>query len=76
MSGGRLFKEGRRFADPWPKPAKGSVKGNHVRVACGFDPETFDYLRARAVREGTSVAEQVRLFTEWGIESSEAGESK
>lgn len=39
------------------------------RVICGFDHETFDQIRTRAVREGTSFAEQVRVLCEWGLEA-------
>ena len=37
----------------------------HVR----FDSETFDEIRKRAIKEGTSFAEQVRILVEWGLEA-------
>jgi hypothetical protein len=39
------------------------------RVVCAFDDETFDQVRARAVRDQTSFAEQVRQLVEWGLEA-------
>ncbi|WP_398471516.1 hypothetical protein [Tardiphaga sp.] len=39
------------------------------RVVCGFDQETFQVIRDRAVKENTSFAEQVRLLVEWGLEA-------
>ncbi|KKN17941.1 hypothetical protein LCGC14_0960870 [marine sediment metagenome] len=38
---------------------------SHVR----FDPETFEEIRRRAIKEGTSFAEQVRILVEWGLEA-------
>jgi hypothetical protein len=55
--------------------AKGvSIDGRaHVYANCGFDPETFEAIRTRAVREQTSFAEQVRTLVEWGLEAEETG---
>lgn len=39
------------------------------RVVVGFDQETFQVIRDRAVKENTSFAEQVRLLVEWGLEA-------
>lgn len=37
------------------------------KVACLFDNETFAEIRALAVKENTSFAEQVRRVVEWGL---------
>jgi hypothetical protein len=42
-------------------------------IAVTFDGDTFDAIRARAIREGTSFGEQVRTLVEWGLEAA-AGE--
>jgi hypothetical protein len=34
-----------------------------------MDEETFDEIRRRAIRENTSVAQQIRLLIEWGLEA-------
>ena len=57
-------------------PASGSRKHHQngkVGLVCYFEADTFDVLRARAVRENTSVAEQIRTLVEWGLESSKEG---
>lgn len=46
----------------------GASHGDTLRIVCSFDAETFSQIRTRAVRSGTSFAEQVRLLTEWGLE--------
>lgn len=48
------------------------MKGNHVKVVCAFDPETFQEIRQAAVKNQTSVAEQVRKLVEWGLEAETA----
>lgn len=49
-------------------PAKGTRRSQYRRViAVGFDEETFATIRARAAKERTSFAEQVRLLVEWGL---------
>lgn len=60
---------GKEFTDRWAKPAQGMVYHKHIKVGCQFDPQTFAYLRSRALRDHTSFAEQVRLHVEWGRES-------
>lgn len=59
------------------KPGKGSTSrgdgknhGDLRRIVVAFPTETFDEIRERAVREQTSFAEQVRMLTEWGLESA------
>ncbi len=46
------------------------------QIVCAFDHDTFDAIRARAVREGTSFAEQVRLLCEWGLEAGKDDHGK
>lgn len=40
-----------------------------LRIVCSFDEETFQQIRARAVKQETSFAEQVRQLVEWGLEA-------
>ncbi len=57
-------------------PARGVVNPDrpHMKQSVvAFDIETFDQIRARAVSEGTSFAEQVRLLVEWGLEAANTG---
>ncbi|WP_249696470.1 hypothetical protein [Stappia sp. WLB 29] len=44
---------------------------DHTQVVVRLDDETFAAVRARAVEEGTSFSEQVRLLIEWGLEAAE-----
>lgn len=37
------------------------------KVVCLFDDQTFEEVRARALAEKTSFAEQVRCLVEWGL---------
>lgn len=62
-------RNGKKFEDKWHKPANGMKFHNHIKVACGFDPETFKQIRLRAIKEKTSVAEQIRKLVEWGLEA-------
>jgi len=38
------------------------------QIVIRFDRDTFDQVRALAVKEGTSFSEQVRRLIEWGLE--------
>lgn len=40
-----------------------------TRIVVGFDPETFNDMRDRALKAGTSMGEQIRLLVEWGLEA-------
>ena len=58
------------------EPGVGCVKrgGTRVdrempRIVVAFPAETFEEVRARAVKHNTSFAEQVRLLVEWGLEA-------
>lgn len=42
-----------------------------VRIVVGFDVETFDEIRSRALAQRTSFAEQVRLLVTWGLEAAQ-----
>ena len=46
-----------------------SDKPGLKRVVCAFDEETFDQVRARAIAQNTSFAEQVRQLVDWGLEA-------
>ena len=58
----------RRFAEP----GRGVRKGAHVQHVCRFDDETFDAVRAKALRDGTSLSEAIRQLVEWGLEAEGA----
>ncbi len=68
------------------QPGKGSTRRSSVgspanyagwrRIMVAFDEETFAIIRDRAVRSKTSFAEQVRLLTEWGLETEEMVQEK
>lgn len=60
---------GKEFTDAWSHPAQGVAYHKHIKVGAAFDEETFAYLRKRALREHTSLAEQIRLHVEWGREN-------
>lgn len=54
------------------EPAIGVVnpaRPNQTQTVCSFDHETFATVRALAIKNGTSFAEQVRLLVEWGLEA-------
>lgn len=57
------------------QPAKGSCRSYDLyrmrpQIVVRFDRATFGQIRARAVAENTSFAEQVRLLAEWGLEAA------
>jgi hypothetical protein len=57
------------------EPAVGVInpkRPNLTQTVIGFDHETFATVRALAVKNGTSFAEQVRLLVEWGLEAVNA----
>lgn len=39
------------------------------RLSTSYDAETFDQVRALALRQGTSASEQVRQLVEFGLET-------
>lgn len=51
------------------KQAQGIAQGKLMKLVCNFDIETWQIIRDRAVKEKTSVAEQVRKLVEWGLEA-------
>lgn len=52
-----------------PTYGNGNLARTQQRCVIGFDPETFNVIRDRAIREKTSFAEQVRILVEWGLEA-------
>lgn len=52
------------------EPGHGSLRGQASgrRIVCIFPDDTFEEIRAIAIEEGTSFAEQVRTLVEWGLE--------
>lgn len=57
------------------EPAVGCRRtaGGMRQVIIRLDDDTFDEVRARAVKEGTSFGEQVRLLVTWGLEDAKYG---
>lgn len=62
----------------WAKPAEGFSDGSPVakRVAVTFDDETFNEVRSRALKAGTSFAEQARQLVEFGLETVRSSERR
>ncbi len=53
-------------------PANGSTcpgRDGWKQLVVRLDDETFNEIRERAIRENTSVAQQIRLLIEWGLEA-------
>jgi hypothetical protein len=50
-------------------PAKGVLRSGRRQLVVRLDDDQFEEVRSRAERCGTSVAEQVRLLIEWGLEA-------
>lgn len=42
-----------------------------VAIGVNLPKEMFDFLNAKAKRFGTSFAEQVRIYLQWGVDSTE-----
>jgi len=62
---GRLFGSANRG-----EPGRGVPKGpNAVQHVVVFDRETFAEVRAKAVRDGTSLSEAIRTLVEWGLQA-------
>lgn len=54
------------------RPARVRANGTVV-TSLTLDEETYGQVRARAERDGTSFAEQIRLLIEWGLMADEEG---
>ncbi len=52
-------------------PAKGCREHGKVKVVCAFDEEMFQAVRARAIKRGGSMAEEIRTLIEWGLEADQ-----
>lgn len=68
-SGGSM--KGSAIGRKTAQQANGVRVRDQVYANCGFDPETFELIRAGAVREQTSVSERVRTLVEWGLEAEQ-----
>jgi hypothetical protein len=53
-------------------PGKGNDYRGQRRIVIGFDEDTFEQIRTRAFKKGTSFAEEARLLIEWGLEAERA----
>jgi hypothetical protein len=53
------------------KPGAGVRKGDQVQHVARFDDEMFARIRAKALRDGTSLSEAIRTLIEWGLEAEE-----
>lgn len=56
---------------PTSAPAVGYRNHGKIRVVVSFDDDTFSEIRAKATRDKTSFAEQVRQLVEWGLMTDE-----
>lgn len=56
---------------PVARGAKRPSQPGTSQCVVRLDDETFGQIRERAIREGTSFAEQIRLLVEWGLEADE-----
>jgi hypothetical protein len=54
------------------EPGRGVAKGCYRGHVCRFDDETFAEIRAKALRDGTSLSEAIRQLVEWGLEAEDA----
>lgn len=52
-------------------PPKASDTPRSIKITLNIAPKMAAYLRARAMREGTTFSEQVRCHVEWGQEAVE-----
>jgi hypothetical protein len=64
-----------RHGHPYGAPksagqARGVVRGGQRQVVIKMYEDQFNEVRARAVAENTSLAEQIRLLIKWGLESA------
>jgi hypothetical protein len=59
----------------WKEPGRGISRrqDGHRRIIVGFDPETFEQVRALAQRAGVSFSEQTRQLVEFGLEDVRGG---
>ena len=53
---------------PTEKQAVGIRDGKLMKLVCAFDIDTWQEVRALAVKNKISVAHQVRLLVEFGLE--------
>lgn len=53
------------------QPGHGVRRGDTVAAVIRTDPDTMAALRAKACRDGTSLAEAIRTIIEWGLEAEE-----
>jgi len=51
------------------KPAKGTVDWSKILVSVRFDADTYYILENYAVDNNIPLAEAIRVFVEWGMES-------
>jgi hypothetical protein len=55
---------------PSGEPGRGVAKGpNAVQHVVVFDRETFAEVRAKAIRDRTSLSEAIRTLVEWGLQA-------
>ncbi len=65
------------MSQPYRVQARNVARGNSYgarqlrQVSVQIDEGTLEQVRARAMAEGTSLSEQVRLLVEWGLEVDE-----
>lgn len=63
-----MTRDGRAWDSMTEKQARGVANGKHMKIVCAFDIETWQQVRALAVKRKITVAEQVRRLVEIGLE--------
>jgi hypothetical protein len=53
-------------------PGRGVRRGCHIQHVVRFDDQTFEQVRAKALRDRSSLSEAIRQLVEFGLEA-EAG---
>lgn len=51
------------------QPGRGVCRGAFVQHVVRFDSDTFEEIRAKALRDGTSLSEAIRTLCVWGLEA-------
>jgi hypothetical protein len=52
-------------------PGTGVRRGAFVQHVARFDSDTFEEIREKAVRDGTSLSEAIRTLCVWGLEAEQ-----
>ena len=53
----------------WKYPGPGRPKLYNKRVTAGIDDDDYDFIKTYAASEGRKIADVVREFVVWGVET-------